>query len=581
MGIEAVGLKLDHRHGDVGAMVGNTLVICEKIVKDKPHGERAGAVLQTDDVVELEFVAQSVDRILERLDAKRHFEIVSDERADGKRHDLAHRNAEHVQLALRGVAEADVLFVDFARDLGEIHCVVADAFKITDGMQELGDLLVLRLRKLAPGEFNEICAEMILVLVDGVLHVRDLLEALLGEMLHKLKRGDEVVLRAQRHGVDRQAALLDGERGVDEKALFQPFDARGELVVFFRGLFGNELSGERLELAQKREEDQNRADTEERVDHRNADRTERGFHEREGEKGVDAIEEHRENDGAENAGEKIDERGTPPVAVCADGGDEHRHRRADAHAHDHRKRRCKRDRPGNGERLQNTDGGGVRLQNGGDERADENAEDRIFKHRHQPEKALALAQRRHCAAHRVHAVHQNGKAEQNIAGVPILRRFPEHPQQDTGDGGEGRDRRGTQKRERVAAADIRKAENPARYGCADVRAEHDADRLRESHHAGVYKADDHRGRGRRGLDHGGDGSAEQHALERRIGEPVEDEFEPLPGDELQAVAHKPHAEKKQRHAAEQRQKVGNTHSHRFLYKVIKLKYPYISVPRAG
>ena len=44
-------------------------------------------------------------------------------------------------------------------------------------------------------------------------------------------------------------------------------------------------------------------------------------------------------------------------------------------------------------------------------------------------------------------------------------------------------------------------------------------------------------------------------------------IEPLTGDELQAVAHEPHAEEKKRHAAEQRYNVGNTHSHRFLCKL--------------
>lgn len=155
---------------------------------------------------------------------------------------LAHGGAEHVQLALSGVGEADVLFVNFARDLGEIHRVVADAFKIADGVQELGYLLVLRGGKLAAGEFDEIRAEMVLVLVHGVLHVHDLLKAFLGEILYQLERGDKVILGAHRHGVDRQAALLNGKRGVDKKALFQPLDARGELVVFFRGLLGDELS---------------------------------------------------------------------------------------------------------------------------------------------------------------------------------------------------------------------------------------------------------------------------------------------------------------------------------------------------
>ncbi len=189
---------------------------------------------------------------------------------------------------------------------------------------------------------------MVLVLVHGVLHVHDLLKAFLGEILYQLERGDKVILGAHRHGVDRQAALLNGKRGVDKKALFQPLDARGELVVFFRGLLGDELSGERLQLAQEREKDQDRADAEKGVHHRDADRAERGLHERERGKGVDAVEERREDDGAENAGEKINERGAPSVAVRADGGDEHRHRRADAHAHDHREGRGKGDRSGHG-----------------------------------------------------------------------------------------------------------------------------------------------------------------------------------------------------------------------------------------
>lgn len=47
-------------------------------------------------------------------------------------------------------------------------------------------------------------------------------------------------------------------------------------------------------------------------------------------------------------------------------------------------------------------------------------------------------------------------------------------------------------------------EDPARDACAEDGAEHDADGLTHLHHAGVDEADDHDGRGRGRLDHGGD-----------------------------------------------------------------------------
>ena len=81
---------------------------------------------------------------------------------------------------------------------------------------------------------------------------------------------------------------------------------------------------------------------------------------------------------------------------------------------------------------------------------------------------------------------------------------------------------------------------------------HDADCLRERHHASIDEADDHDGRGRGRLDHGGDARAEQDALERGAREFIEYDLELVAGHFLQPVAHERHAEQEQGHAAKQR-----------------------------
>ena len=53
MRIKAVRLKLNESNGDVRAVVGNSLEICQQIVEHKAVVERAYALLQAVDVVQL------------------------------------------------------------------------------------------------------------------------------------------------------------------------------------------------------------------------------------------------------------------------------------------------------------------------------------------------------------------------------------------------------------------------------------------------------------------------------------------------------------------------------------------------
>ena len=90
MRIKAVRLKLNESNGDVRAVVGNSLEICQQIVEYKAVVERAYALLQAVDVVQLHLVAEVIYKLLKRLDAVSAFQIVCDKRIYRGVCDLAH-----------------------------------------------------------------------------------------------------------------------------------------------------------------------------------------------------------------------------------------------------------------------------------------------------------------------------------------------------------------------------------------------------------------------------------------------------------------------------------------------------------
>ena len=68
VGIEVAFFTLDNRNGNVGAVVGNALEVCEKIGKHKAVLDGAFAVLETDRMLETDIVLEIVDNLLERFD---------------------------------------------------------------------------------------------------------------------------------------------------------------------------------------------------------------------------------------------------------------------------------------------------------------------------------------------------------------------------------------------------------------------------------------------------------------------------------------------------------------------------------
>ena len=79
---------------------------------------------------------QRVNDLLQRLHMARHFEVVLGEGVDGQTENLMQRVGEVGDLRLCLVGEGNLLRVDLLRRADEVDRVVAQAFKIADGVQQ-------------------------------------------------------------------------------------------------------------------------------------------------------------------------------------------------------------------------------------------------------------------------------------------------------------------------------------------------------------------------------------------------------------------------------------------------------------
>ena len=426
-------------------------------------------------------------------------------------------------------------------------------------MQEFGYFCVLLDCHFSLGDLDEIGAEFVLIPVYRILQILNQLELFVGIAMQQRNCLDKIPLGLLGHGVDGQAALLDGERGMLDKAFFKPHGLRLDLLLL-RLVAHQEVDG-LFDLLCKRQQRDDLDETEHRIDKRNGYAGHDTVGKREADQRVKRIINRRKEDHARDLGDQINHGRPFAVDRRADGGQQHRHGRADGNAHDDGKRYGKINDAGRRERLQNADCGRRGLQYAGKQRTEEDAEERIGEGRQDTDKGRVLAQRRNGGGHCGHTEHQDREAHQDIADVLFGRVLCRHTQNDADDRDHARERRrGEQVEPASGRADVGKTDDPARDGRTEDRAQHDGNGLPHLHHTRVDKADDHDRCGGRGLDHRCYAGAQQKALDGIAGQPVQNQLQFIARDLLQSVPHQGHAEQKQRDAAKQRDHIRNTHA---------------------
>ena len=432
--------------------------------------------------------------------------------------------------------------------------MVGNALKVPDGLQKLGGLLALVHAHFAGAELNEIGAEDVLIVIAALLVVADAS----GERVGVFGEGAQSVVQrthgALRHFTGDGAAAAERQRGRGEQTLVQLGNGFRTLAV------GNEADGELFEQIARGQQHGCAEKIEHRVRHGDAGARGALIEQRGSKDGTHDAEHAQQHGDADEIEQQVDDRRAAGVLIRADGGEHGGDGGADVLSHDDGDGGGIADRAGGGERLQDADGGGAGLDDASEHRADQHAEDRIPEGKEQIRERGDLREAGDRAAHRLHAEHERGKAEENGAGVLFLCVLAEHIEDDADERENGREGAGLEQPQPDARAlDAAEAQKPRGDGGADVRAHDDVDGLPQRHQPRVDKADDHDGGGGRALNDGRYAETGQKADERLAGHLVEQRAQPAARAALQRRAHQAHAEQKQRQAAEHRQKIKNIH----------------------
>ena len=572
MGVELVLGHLDHRHRDVGAVVGNALVAGEQVIQHEAVLDGAGAGLQAGDVPRLDLPHQTVHHLLQRLDLARRVAVGMLEGVHGAVHDVLHGGLQHAQIVQSLLAELDALVPNLLGGLDEVDGMVADAFKIVDGVQQRVDAAQVLMGQPLAGQLDQIGAQNVLVMIHRVL----LAEHLVGDGVvpfagggHGLQHRSAADLRHIRAGEHRTAHR---HRGGGEQTLVQ----QGVLFLALVGVVGHRHDGQSFQHAAEGQQHRRSDDVENGVHDGNAEGVGGLVKEGEVEHRVEAVEAQQENDGADEVEIQVDEGGAPGVFVGARRRDDRRGGGADVLAHDDGHRSGEADRAGGGQHLQNAHRSGGGLQQRREHRARHHAEQRVGEFGEQLHEPGFVGEGLHGAGHGVHAGHEDGKAQQNFAhaAAAVLAGHVQHHADKAQNGAPcvGVEHLG----DKAVPLQTGQRQQPAGDGGAHVGAHDDADGLMQVHQTGVDKAHRHDRGGAAGLDDGRDGTPQQQTLDGAGGHFAQNALQFAAGGLLQAFAHQVHAVQEHGDTAHQCEHVENAHG--YTSSTILFFYP---APRAG
>ena len=541
-----MGLFLDDGNGDVGAVVGDTLQVCQVVVEDEAHLDGALTALQAQDVAGADLLDETVDGFFQSFHTAGLIHIVGVVGGEGAVHDLVDGGADHLQLGLGGVGELELLLVELTGVVLEVHAVVADTLEVADGVENTGNHTDIVGGSALLGDMHQVTAQAVLIDVQLVLVFGDLGLPGFGVLV--------ILLHGKAEGLPGQVAHLPGKvctlgnshsRGTQQQGVQE-----GDLPVLL--VFLHHLLGQLFQLLGEGQQQAGGENIEDGVAHGDAGGGNGGSQELEAHNGVGTVEQHQADGGTDEVEGGVDGGDLLCVAVDADGADDRSNGGADVLAHDDGNGGAVADGAGEGQGLQNTNRSGGGLDDGGEDRAEQHTQDGIGEGGEQAGEGGHFRNGLHGAAHELHAGHQHGEAHQHPADVPAALLLGSHDEQNADEGQQGREILGFEElHEDVAALKARQGQDPGGDGGADVGTHDDADGLAEGHDAGVDKAHQHDGDGGGGLDGHGDADTQQQALEGVGGHAFEQALQLAAGHFLQALGHQVHAVEEESQATQE------------------------------
>ena len=424
--------------------------------------------------------------------------------------------------------------------------MVADALDVASDLEVGADCGGVLLVGLVHDDVGDVLGDLLVEIVDILLGGLRALHALYIPLQHCLEAGGDVLLRHAHHAVELLADLGDIHRGKADGVLLlggrhrhQKSQVHPLLLVFLA--VGQDAHGDLHQISAEGQQQQGGHNIKEGVHVGNLRRRVVGGH------GLHKPGQRRghaddgEQNGAEHVEHQVDDGGALGVAAGADGGQNGGDTGADVLSEEDVYRAVQADYPTKGQRLQDTHRGGGGLDQSGEGRSRQNADNGVGEGAHQIDKGGPFPQGLHGRAHHLHTDKEHAQAGQNISVVVNLGLLQ-------------KDHHGhAHKGEQGSHGAHVQGDELAGDGGADIGAHDDPHRLFQRHHAGVDEAHHHDSGGGGGLDDRGNARAHQDAQEAVGGQPLQNALHAVARRGLQAGAHHLHAVKEQGQAAQQPQ----------------------------
>ena len=244
------------------------------------------------------------------------------------------------------------------------------------------------------------------------------------------------------------------------------------------------------------------------------------------------------------------------IGVGANTGDHRSNASTDVLTHNDGRCHAVGNDAGSGQGLQNGNRCSGALDQRGKQRTHYNTHHRVLKADQHICKLGQISQTFHRVLHKVHAIHQNGKADEDGTDALFLIALGTHQHQNTDERNNGRKVfRLHHLNEQTAALQTGKAQDPSSEGGTDVGTKDHADGLSKLHNAGVDQTHQHNGNGRRRLHRNGDGCTQHQADDGVGGGLFQQLFQLAAGHLFQIGRHHVHAVQEKDQAKDQAQNI--------------------------
>ena len=515
-------------------MVRRPLQVRQHVGPHKAQLHGAAPLLHPPDAPGPQLLLQAVDDLLQGLHLRLDGGVLPTEGVQSQVRDLLHGIRQHPQLPAVLGRQGNVLIPQLLPAFQQVHGVIPQPLKIADQRQQLRRPGVGPPGQRLAAEHQE-CPQHVLHPVDALLLPPQLLCRSRLHLRQSSHAPAQVIPGQGRHVPGQLPAFFQGcRRGRQQPGV--------QLRPLLPLLTRQQPQHRPLQQSRRRKQQHRTQQVEGRVDHRHPRQSHGMGQHRRSRQHLHQPEHRQPHPGPGKVEQQVYQRRPAGIAAGPHGGQHGRDAGADVLPHNDGHSGAHRNLTAGGQGLQYPHGGGAGLDHRRQHRPGQQPQQRVRKGRKQPAEALCLGKSCHRAGHQLHSLHQCGKAQQGLAGIPAAA-IPGQISDDAPQAQQGHEaRRPQQPSRKTAPLQSAQAQQPGRHRGAYIGAYDDPHRLTQGQQSGVHESHHHHHSRRRALHRRRHRKTREKARPAAAGHAAQLSPQPSACPALESLGHDAHAE---------------------------------------